>query len=306
MANSKDLVELVRVLAWPVAVAFGLLLFRRPLSQFFEQVAGKISKVSVFKVAIELATVPSAPTPWLDPGIFAVTELFGGVVTASTIRALFERIRDDMSWNYLIVDLEGGRHWLESRLYLFTTILQQMGGLRCVVFVETRPSCYQRFLGIARPNDVRGALAKKCPWFREVLLTSFRDAIMEAFGRTPVALDGPLPKDLAEAISRNFVSNSNMQTLRDPNDPQWSSLEPDNIWDHSQWLTMERFNKDLRSALFDPNLSQLEDTPDTAEEERTRALLRRQVPLVAIVNRHGEFKRLIDRQVLIEQVAAKL
>jgi len=305
----KDFVELVKTLAWPLAFALALALFRRPLSRFLEQIAGKITKLSVFEVAIELATVPSAPTPWLDPGVFAGTELFGGAVTTTTIMDLFKRIRDDTVWNYLIVDLEDGRHLLESRLYLFTTILQQMGRLRCVIFVETHQGYFGRFLGIARPDDVRRALGEKYTRFRPLFLKSFSNALWETFQckqEAAVALDGPLSKDLAEAISGKFIFDPDMQVTQDPQNPEWSKLEPANAWDHSHWLTIERFNKDLRSVLFDFDLSQLADTPETPVDERTRALLRRQVPFVAMVNRQGEFKRLVDRQVLIEQVAAKL
>jgi hypothetical protein len=115
-----------------------------------------------------------------------------------------------------------------------------------------------------------------------------------------------MPKDLAKAISEKFIFDPSTQAAQDPHNPEWSKLEPYETWDHSKWLTMERFNNDVRSVLFDTNLSQLEDSPDALADERTGALLRRPVPFVAMVNRHGEFQRLIDWQVLIEQVAAKL
>jgi hypothetical protein len=341
--SSKDFVELVKALAWPLAVGLALLIFRRPLSRFFEQIAGKITKVSVFDVAIELATVPSGPTPWLDPGVYAGTELFGGDVTTTTIMDLFARIRDDTAWNYLIVDLKNGRHWLESRLYLFTTILQQMGGLRCVIFVRSSQNRYRRFLGIAAPEDVRRALAGKYAWLRTVLdksvlaalaattldpslatdLQSLLDQLKKKFCEPlPNNLDDffsriagslqacqaslkPMRKDLAETISEKFIFDSLMRKGLDPLNPEWSKLGPFGPWDHSQWLTMARFNEDLRGLLVDTELSQLEDTPDAPADERTRALLRRPVPFVAIVNRNGEFQRLVDRKVLIEQVTSK-
>jgi hypothetical protein len=105
---------------------------------------------------------------------------------------------------------------------------------------------------------------------------------------------------------QNFILDSNMQVTTDPKNPEWSQLRSSGSWDRSRWLTLERFNKDLRSALFDLELSQLEDTPDTPAENRTRAVLRRRLPFVALVNQRGEFKRLIDRQVVIELVAATL
>lgn len=350
-ASLKDVAEVVKALAWPLAVAVLLLLFRRPLSRFMEQIAGKITKVSVFEVSLELATVPSAPTPWLDPQVWAGTELFGGAVTTTTIMTLFERIRDDTVWEYLIVDLKDGRSWLESRLYLFTALLQQMGGLRCVIFVRSTESEYQRFIGMARPEDVRSALEKKYLWFRPILNQSFCAAALAAIVDTrppdphrppldPVsllqelrnrALSPPplndfnaffvriddmfqrcqamfqrMPKDVAKEVAERFIFDARMQSPTDPTNPEWSKLTPNGPWDHSQWLTVERFNADLRDGLFDPNLSQLEDTPDKSDADRMQALLRRPVPFVALVNQKGEFQRLVDRKVLVEQVAAQL
>jgi hypothetical protein len=89
----------------------------------------------------------------------------------------------------------------------------------------------------------------------------------------------PMPKDLAQAVSERFIFDPLMQTATDPQNPEWSQLGGSGSWDHSRWLTLERFNKDLRSVLFDVELSQLEDTPDTPADERTRALLRRRLRL---------------------------
>src|SRR5260370_22708481 len=94
----------------------------------------------------------------------------------------------------------------------------------------------------------------------------------------------PMPKDLAKAVSERLIFDPLMQRATDPQNPDWSQLGSSGSWDRSRWLTPERFNKDLRSILFDVELSKLEDTPDTVADERTRALLRRPLPFVAIVN----------------------
>ena len=216
-ASLKDVAEVVKVLAWPLAVAVLLLLFRRPLSRFMEQIAGKITKVSVFEVSLELATVPSAPTPWLDPQVWAGTELFGGAVTTTTIMTLFERIRDDTVWQYLIVDLKNGRSWLESRLYLFTAILQQMGGLRCVIFVRSTKSEYQRFIGMAKPEDVRSGLEKKYWWFRPILNQSFCAAALAAIvdPRPPDPNRPPLdPVTLLQQLRNRALSSPASKRLQ--------------------------------------------------------------------------------------------
>ncbi len=40
--------------------------------------------------------------------------------------------------DYIVVDLEVGKKWLTSRLFIFTLLLKRLRGLRCVVFLGTR------------------------------------------------------------------------------------------------------------------------------------------------------------------------
>ena len=58
----------VNALAWPLTSLVILLVFRRPLGDFFRGLAARVTKFSIFKVELELATTtPSAAeSPLLD------------------------------------------------------------------------------------------------------------------------------------------------------------------------------------------------------------------------------------------------
>lgn len=118
----KGIVEFIKVVAWPLAFVLAILIFRKPLTHFLNELAPRITKVSAFEVSIELATVPSPPVPWADPTLFEGPNLTGGDPTTTTIMELFERIYEDTVWHYLIVDIGTGRSWLTSRLFLFTVL----------------------------------------------------------------------------------------------------------------------------------------------------------------------------------------
>jgi hypothetical protein len=53
-------VEVIKAIAWPLAFALALFLFRKPLSHFLNELAPRISKVSAFEISVELATMPSS------------------------------------------------------------------------------------------------------------------------------------------------------------------------------------------------------------------------------------------------------
>jgi hypothetical protein len=238
---------------------------------------------------------------------------------------LFARIHADTAWTYMIVDIGNGRKWLLSRLFLFTAILQQMGFLKCVVFVETRRGLSRRFLGTATPERVYAVLSKKYQWLARALKRSYfapsqanlalalqqpspnPESIKTAL-QSAVPLNGMLPKQAAETIVNAFMADTEIRWNQagDPPQSEWEKInEIMNVWEHTKWLNLDRFNGDLREALDDPRASWMVDGPDASKEKRIRGLLRRDVRYVALVNQRMEFLELFDREPLVKRFLAK-
>lgn len=309
-----DYVEFVKAIMWPLVSLVAILAFRKPLSRFLEGLSSRITKLSVAEVSLELAKLPAAPVPWADPTVFGGDGLPGGAVTSTTIMELFQRIRDDATWQYMIVDIKTGRRWLNSRLFIFTYVLRALKGLRCVVFVETRDEIRQRFLGLARPEDVYLTLGRAYRWFDKALGTAWLTA--------PVGQElswlGPLSRDEAERVVNGFIDHGEITRRADDDflmksgewdvfQQQWELLDrSENRWEHTRWLDQQVVNDVLRSAFFDRDASQFVDSLETTPAQRTRAVLRRRAPFVALVNKQGEFKGLVDRQALLERVVTRL
>jgi hypothetical protein len=296
----KDLIELIKTLAWPTLVAVLLLTFRKPLARFIADLGKRATKLSVFEVSVEFAKIPNPPVPWSDPGISESYKLTGGDVTSTTVMELFQRMSDDKPWQYLVVDIGAGRTWLISRVFLFVVILRYLRGLRCVVFVETREELSKRLLGIMQPETVRIALAKRYPWFDQSL-----NAALSV--QTVPALAQQLPKDKAESVVNAFLKDPRIrQQQTSPNLDEWEQLGTQPVWEHTKWLDLQRVDQDLRGFFTDRDTSQIVDSPDTPAEKRNRAILRRQTAFVALVNDRGEFRGLVDRQGFLEKMASLL
>ena len=60
--DTKDTVELVKALAWPVTIIFGLAVLYSPLSHLIRTIAQRATKFSLFKVELELAKLTQAQT----------------------------------------------------------------------------------------------------------------------------------------------------------------------------------------------------------------------------------------------------
>ena len=160
----SEVLQIVKVVVWPVVAALGLFLFRKPLRRFLSGLGQRITKLSVFHVDIQLAEVTTSPLALSDftmPG----EDLSGGEFSPSYIEDLLKQIRTDAPPCYFIVDIGEGKHWLISRVFLFTYVLWKIGAIRCVVFVERRAQYKKRLLGVASPAMVCSAIGKKYDWF---------------------------------------------------------------------------------------------------------------------------------------------
>jgi hypothetical protein len=73
-------------------------------------------------------------------------------------------MQDPTALDFATIDLGGGESWLTTRLLLFALLLEELRGLRCLVFVHTAPGVGQEFLGLASPVSIRRALASTYPW----------------------------------------------------------------------------------------------------------------------------------------------
>jgi hypothetical protein len=308
------IIDLVNIVIWPVVVAGLLLVFRKPLGAFLASFSGRITKLSAFDFSIELAELRPEPVPWSDRTIPQSSEMVGGEVYSTALVELFKQIGTDRSWDYLIVDVKDGRFWFVSRLFIFTVFLQEMRGLRCVVFVQT--SCERRrLLGVASPNALRSALGQSFPWLEKALRNSLER-------HCPKFLAPALPPKIAGEMIRTVIEDRDMrlkcnpveiikasnisqipETER-PTDPiipnEWVRLGDLNIWEHTHWLdlSLRSVSDTVRKCFDEWDSSHYEDMPGLSNEERIRQVLCRESRYIALVNSRGEFKALLDRQKL--------
>jgi hypothetical protein len=299
--NWKPITDLITVLAWPLLVAVILLAFYRPLAAFIGGLGARVTKFSAFQISIELAnaSLPSPSSPWsADPSIPLGSELAGGTVVDTKYGNLFDRIKDVTLWDYLIVDIKDGKFWLISRVFIFTVFLQAMRGMKCIVFVETNGDSVLKLIGLASPDAVRRALSEKYDWFEK--------ALSNAMHKKSIAFLSPsLDPGIAGEIIESFLKDKEMYKDSPPQpDEGWTLLRTRTGWERTEWLTREKLNEDLRKQVFyEWDSSHYKDTPDMQTEKRTRELLCRTAPFIALVNSKEEFQRLLDRQKLLEQIA---
>jgi hypothetical protein len=292
--NWDTAIQLITILTWPLVVVVALILLRKPLTAFLSGLGGRITKLGAFEVSIELVTLPVQPSPWSDPNIPQSSAMIGGDVDSTALMTLFQRIQETNTGDYLIVDIKDGGFWLLSRIFIFTIFLQAMRGLKCVVFVETSNAHSRKLIGVASPEAVRSALVREFAWFETALSESMQK-------QKALPLDPTVSPEHAGEIIQDFIRQPAMRAVALPATPEkWTKLGAQAIWEHTEWLTTETKDRYLRKIFYEWDSSHYISLPAARSESRTKELLSRKAPYIALVNSRFEFQGLVDRAKLVE------
>ena len=286
MVIASSFVDLVSALAWPLVILGAVLLLRRPLGSLLDDVGKRATKLSVFQVAVELATVPEVAPSWKIAGD-DVRQLTRADVFDSATMSLFQELSSAGASDYIVVDLGRGDQWLSSRLYVFVVVLQRTRGLRSVVFTATKGEETGVFVGMAEPTRVRWALAIACPWLESAFGRAYAQIVPPAVSppatRFIVSDEGALEPWAANNLVRAFLTELQYPPAVPPapgqpvpaivpGPPEWIELpgtpagQPP-IWEHAAWLSVSFLEQIIGASGLAQNLA-FTDSPDTSADER--------------------------------------
>ena len=313
---------------WPVVVLILVVVLRRPLIQFFGMVAGRITKLSVLSVSVELATATRTDPPWRGVG---GNDARGLVMAQQVNDSYFDTLRQALakpgSADYFVVDLRNdGDEWLTSRLYLFSYLLQRLRGVQTVVFVATRGDVAGSFLGVAAVAEVIGLLGDAYPGLRIARLRAEAEHIhrvvgpMPTINQLPVAGGLPVPGNVDDwcaeanadstwsgplAMAQGFLRHLQWAGPVAPSGP-WLRM-PDQpgqahpTWEYATWLRSSDLTDGLLRGVVRPDGFVI-DKPSWSAEDRARAVLAVPGDPVALLNQTRRVQRLIDRRALLASI----
>lgn len=322
-----SVVELVKALAWPIVALVIAGGFRRPIAQFVSALGSRITKLSLFKVELELVPASAATiAPLLDDIRTATCP----AEISDSSRMMLEQVQSGTPADYALVSLGQGEEWLTSRLYIAAVMMERMRGVKAFVFVERTPTSERRFVAVAPVRQLRWALSRRYPWLEAAWLRGLvslysaglpANAPVLPFGaqwppdpRTLV-LSQPLIVSDAGGFeawqARQLVSGLIESLQRDsipavPPQPQsngeWVTLR-ETTQERASWVTRELLGSLLPQSAFDAWANGMRDAP---RARRTRAVLRGAAPFIALLEGDRDFSRLVNRQALLEEIATSL
>jgi hypothetical protein len=316
-------IEFARVTSWPVTALVLAFAFRRRLAEFVAALGARVTKLSVFKVEIELIPATSATSTSL------LAEIKADPTSASisdSSRMMLDQVQMGTPADYANIDLGTGDEWLTSRLFIAVATLERMRNLQVLVFVEKTPTTDQRFIAVASVQAVRWGLAQRYPY----LEAAWARAYLEMFPQSPppgapVPLPGtvwpPDPKTLtmqsvvtsdtgamepwqARQLVARFINSVQRSIVPDqaPSSDDWVRLRG-TVEERADWVTRDLLRATLPREAFSAWTDAFRDAP---RSKRTRAVLRQVAPFVALTQGDREFVRLVNRKALLEGIVAPL
>ena len=267
-------IELLKAVAWPIVATVGLCLFRRPLTDLVAQIARRASKLSVYEVSVELATLPELAPSW-SVGAADVRQLTSSQIFDSAAHTLFQELLKPGKADYAVVDLGAGREWLTSRLFVFALVLGNVTKLRAFAFVENTGGVRRRLLGVAKPAAIEEALARHYPWLEEAYVQAaagqYLPQLADAAETSRFTNKPPLFADTDPWRAIRFVEKfiANLQRSTPPPAQEAEShLELQagaGSWERAHWINGERLEWDLAGHL---GFSWYQDSPDAPRRRR--------------------------------------
>lgn len=300
----------IAAVAWPLVVAVLVVALWRVLPSVVENLGRRLQSLSV--LGVTAAFTQASPTPPEPATVPSLNDPQPAMLLSSSLPALMGFLRRPGREDYAIVDLQQGQSWLTSRLYLFTSLLTRMRGIRCVVFLATQSP--QRFVGMADPQQLLWSLAAQQPW----LETTYAQSLANAFlinsneeNARPTQSNGRLDEVTATNLVNNFLKDPNIQQPGPVS--VWPATDCVQLpravpvtFEHATWLDPQAVSALLDNMLVTEPM--IYESANRNEREQLQTIIAHrpapwQPAFVPVLDPNGQFLRLQDRAAILNAVA---
>jgi hypothetical protein len=311
MNPNIDIDAILAAIAWPVLATIVLVLVivhHERLGPFIKEL--RISKVSAGPVSLEFAQtiVHEAKEQLQLKNEADIIDLRSDGTAEPLLNeandTLVKQIKQAPSTGFAIFDLDIGKTWLSSRLYLFTIILQNIHKLKRIVFICNRDGIKNSFVGITEPQQLRSALAKEYPWLEDAFPQAYIDTWRQIQRRH---IFGSIDQITAMGIVPKFLGNIQRDhpPLGTSEASEWTKMKHKGTWEHAEWITIDRLEEILGQALDTSSWISESEVRNKGKGDLIRRVIYRAGDYVAILDKDRSFEKqtIIDKNELARDAA---
>lgn len=330
MTTTLDIAALISALVWPAALLIIFLAYREHIPNFIKGIVGRISKLELAGVSLELAKASAFIPEWSEAagGLDLRRKAVALEINDSYTGTFRAQLMEEGTWEYAEINLGAGHDWLTSRLFIMAIVFARMKGIKCLVFLQTSGNVQRRFVCWAEPEKVRWALAKRFPWLEQAYsagysaVINFPVASQDLPNVEPIRQAGVIVSNEGRlgseanaadpwpsiALIQQFVARIQSAPGQHPgDDANWVSIastaQP--CEEHARWIGSleleDLLGMDCHKAPVDSSALRAND-----KTKHLQKILEVPERFVAVTGADVRFEYLIDRGVILEQVAKQL
>jgi len=235
----------------------------------------------------------------------------GQQVNESGISDIFDALlMQATSSNTVVIDLEDGHAWWETRLLVLIAGAERLGKPNKIVFTATDEGRDQCFLGWCNPSDLLHCMLKENQQYLKSFLSARAIArqweMLEPLELIPPYTYYQIPNPPPSWIQGNVAQNSGWiafsSTTGLPNELLAEQLLQKDLGEKieklqgSKHVSIERLNELFRPVLIKQNIDL-----NWSEEQQKKGFLDNDTPWIAITQ-NGKYSSLVSRMAIINQV----
>ena len=230
-------------------------------------------------------------------------------INDSTARTFMTQLMDVQRADYAEINLGTGQEWLTSRLFIIAILYERMKNINCFVFVETVEGTRKRYVGWAYASQIRWALSRTYPWLEQAFAQAYaahvgidQNIVVTNHGRLGYRY-APMDAGAGIVLLTKFLDKVQSIAIPPPGkDEEWVLIDTTTFTrEHAQWLTADLIETMLGVDCHTETVPAL-----GAKKDQLTALMAVPKRFVAVTSNQGRLDYLVDRSILLEQVADRV
>lgn len=295
-------------LIWPITALFILFFLRKYIPMLLD----RTTKIGALGVEFEFETAREFSPKWSNEYVEDIRKGVGAEGFSSGAMDLIQQFNTKGKFDYAVIDLNGGKGWLTSRLFIFSTLLSALKGINYWVFVDTHNSINKKYIGYIDSKSLRLQLADKFPW----LAVSYSESVMEINQGNLKNLEEADSWTITQVI-QNFLTKIQKENENDPiNAGQGDRKEGETEHeDYDDWVLLKgeavlekaRFVdiNQLRTLLGDLiSTGSMEDREKVSENYLMEKILLNKESLIPLIDSQNHFIGMIDLDPIKKKILA--
>ncbi|NHE58559.1 flagellar protein FlgN [Cyclobacterium plantarum] len=283
-------IPLLQELVWP----FTILLILFFLRKYIPQLLGRTTKIGALGIELEFEKAKEFSSTWSN-------EFAGDIRTgvksddfSSGVMDLMEQFSKEGSYDYAGIDIYGGRAWLTSRLFIFSTILSKARGINYWVFVDSHDSIHKKFIGYIDSRSLRLQLSDHFPF----LSKAYTEALLEVFPEGENSLKAAdtwqitqLVQQFLKGIQKDYHGVRIQGADRQEIEKGWALLKDKVTLEKARFLDINELRTICGEWILSDAIRNLENT---SKENLAAKILLCNERLIPVLNPGNQFVDMVD------------